>query len=156
METNTIGPKWWNLGIKSNCLMLVKTSSLWLIPWEVAPSFPVRDLWLPGWHTSRTKHLCSPVASVPAHHRHSRNFPLNHNTLGRTTIVWVKMSGKDTTVEETIIEKDERRGSDRDKNRAGTCNLKKWEPTTLEVLLNWMNWRQRPVKCSHHPWLQLG
>lgn len=38
------------------------------------------------------------------------------------------MGGKCTTVKETIIERKkrkERKGSDRDKNRAGTCNLKK-------------------------------
>lgn len=28
---------------------------------------------------------------------------------------------------------------------------RKWEQATLEVWLNWMNWRQRSVKRSHYP-----
>lgn len=66
---------------------------------------PVQDLWLPGRHTPRTKYLCFAIPSVPAQNGHSRNFPLDHNTLGRTTIVWVQMSGKCTAVEEIIIER---------------------------------------------------
>lgn len=91
----------------------------------MAQSFPVQDLWLPGWHMSRTKCLCFPSPLVPAHLQHSRNFPLDHNTfshcLGQNE--WKCTTGEETTTERKREKKEEE--VTEIKTAAGTCNLRK-------------------------------
>lgn len=86
--------------------------------------FPVQDLWLPGWHTSRTRRLCSSIASALTLQKRltrPQHIRKNDHCLGQNE--WKAHHSRRNNNREKKIK--ERRGSDKDKNRAGTCNLKK-------------------------------
>lgn len=106
--------------------MLVKTSQFWVVPWEVPQSW-IQDLdYLGGMHPqpnvffSMSFNLSSSLTlkklSTRPQHIKKDNYCLGQNE-------WKVHHSKRNNNREK--KRKERKGSDRDKNRAGTCNLKK-------------------------------